>query len=318
MKKKKRKLKAKVKKILILIIVLIIILGILLKLGFDYYHKIHSYPYKLEKVGYNKEEISYIVKLKDNQIEELLEKGYDKWLLRFIKQKYFIYHNLERYESYFQEHRDLEHSKVVSLVNVNADKEFYTDLEKTDITKNNTMLVNKFHVLEKNYIPNDLVDVSIQHAYGKQKLRKEVYEHFISMFEAAKEEELTIIINSSYRTYNYQKSLWDRYAMQHGEKWANEYAAQAGSSEHQTGMAIDVTTYGADDFEKTQEFKWMGQNAYKYGFILRYPKDKTDITGYQYESWHYRYVGEELARKIYESGLTLDEYYAYYLEEKNQ
>lgn len=312
--KKKRKLKKKVIRSFIIlgIIVFFIIIGIIL--GIQHYKKIHSYPYKLQKIGYQQTEIEEIIKLEDKQIEDILKKEYDKRLIKFLKQKYFIYDNLNRYENYFKEHRDLEYSKIISLVNVNADYEFYTHTKKADINQGYSMLVNKYHLLDKNYMPDDLVDVSNQHCYGKQKLKKEVYQNFISMFNAAKEEELTIIINSSYRTYDYQKTLWNQYANKNGEEWANKYAAQAGSSEHQTGMAIDVTTYGAKDFEDTHAFKWMQQNAYKYGFILRYPEDKIDITGYAYESWHYRYVGKDLAKKVYESNLTFDEYYEYYLK----
>ena len=91
---------------------------------------------------------------------------------------------------------------------------------------------------------------------------------------------------------------------------------RAGYSEHQTGLALDIVTYGAsmDTFENTDEFKWLSDNAYKYGFILRYPKGKEKLTGYSYESWHYRYVGKDVAKKIHDLDITYDEYYAYYIE----
>ena len=95
-------------------------------------------------------------------------------------------------------------------------------------------------------------------------------------------------------------------------------AALPGYSEHQTGLAFDVmtSTSTTETFENTKEYEWLKNNAYKYGFILRYPKDKEDITGYAYESWHYRYVGKEIAKKIKEENITYDEYYAYYIENK--
>ena len=98
----------------------------------------------------------------------------------------------------------------------------------------------------------------------------------------------------------------------------DDYASRPGFSEHQTGLALDIVTDNiiGNEFENTDEFKWLQENAHLYGFILRYPKDKEYITGYNYESWHYRYVGKELATKIKESGLTYDEYYAYYCEYK--
>ena len=99
-------------------------------------------------------------------------------------------------------------------------------------------------------------------------------------------------------------------------KEADLSTARAGFSEHQTGLAIDILTYNVtlSNFEETDAFKWLSSNAYKYGFILRYPKGKEDITGYEYESWHYRYVGVEIATQIFEEDITFDEYYAYYLE----
>ena len=110
----------------------------------------------------------------------------------------------------------------------------------------------------------------------------------------------TIVINSSYRDYNSQKEIWESRKDLYGTRKADEYAARPGYSEHQTGYAIDVSDYYDvnDEFGKTDSFLWMKENCYKYGFILRYPEDKEDITGYSYEPWHYRYVGKDAALKI--------------------
>ena len=136
------------------------------------------------------------------------------------------------------------------------------------------------------------------------------------MFNDAKKENITLIINSSYRSYKEQEEVYNMYLTNKGEEYADKYAARPGHSEHQTGLAIDLTTYGAngETFDQTDAFKWLENNAYKYGFILRYPKDKENITGYNYESWHYRYVGVETATKLKEENITYDEYYAYYIE----
>ena len=143
----------------------------------------------------------------------------------------------------------------------------------------------------------------------------EVYQKYISMYNAAKKEDLYLIITSAYRDYNFQDQLWNQYAKSQGEEWADSVAARAGHSEHQTGLTLDIVTYNSNmnEFENTDEFKWLQKHAHEYGFIMRYPKDKEDITGYDYESWHYRYVGVETATKIHELGITYDEYYAYYL-----
>ena len=131
-----------------------------------------------------------------------------------------------------------------------------------------------------------------------------------------KKEGYTILIVSSYRTYQDQEDVWKDYKASFGTKKADAYAARAGSSEHETGLAIDVADYNDknDKFEATESFKWMQTNAHKYGYILRYPKGKENITGYSYEAWHYRYVGVDTATKVYNEGITYDEYYEYYLK----
>ena len=144
----------------------------------------------------------------------------------------------------------------------------------------------------------------------------EAKEAFETLSEEAKKEGKNIIAMSSYRSYEYQVDLYNRYVETDGKEAADTYSARAGYSEHQTGLAVDV--YNKElpytSFEQTEEFTWMQENAYKYGFILRFPKDKVNITGYQYESWHYRYVGEEVAEYIHKNDLTLEEYYVKELE----
>ena len=107
----------------------------------------------------------------------------------------------------------------------------------------------------------------------------------------------------------------------HGFQQAETFSARAGHSEHQTGYAVDVTTPAVAQqnlgaFEYTKEFTWMANNAHKFGFILRFPNGKSNITGYIYEPWHYRYVGVDAAKQIKEENLTLEEYYAYYIKYK--
>ena len=184
--------------------------------------------------------------------------------------------------------------------------------------KDNAILVNKYYSLPEKYAPTDIVDVSNWYAFAGIKTRQVVLDAFKEMFNAAKEDGHTLIINSGYRTYDAQKKIYDEYKDLKGEEYADEYAARPDYSEHQSGLALDIITYGAsgETFDTTDAFKWLQKNAHKYGFILRYPKDKEDITGYAYESWHYRYLGKDLATKVKKSGLTYDEYYAYYLDKE--
>ena len=309
---KKRKLK---KGVIYAIIALIIVIAAIFG-GIRYYNLINSYPYKLEKAGYNEKEITTITKkLKENEIDQLLEMKYNKLYDDFINEKYFMFKHLKTYVDYYTEDSDQTITHAVAMVNVGANKDHYTDVKKTDTSKDELILVNKYNQLPKDYAPEDLTDISVQYCYGDNEVSNEVYQKYISMYNAAKEEDLYLIITSAFRDYEFQDQLWNQYAKSQGEEWADSVAARAGHSEHQTGLTLDIVTYNShmNDFENTDEFKWLQKHAHEYGFIMRYPKDKEDITGYDYESWHYRYVGVETATKIHELGITYDEYYAYYL-----
>ena len=130
---------------------------------------------------------------------------------------------------------------------------------------------------------------------------------FNVLSENASKEGLNIYMSSAYRSYSYQNTLYNNYVSQYGREQADTFSARAGHSEHQTGLAIDVNTID-DSFAYTPEAVWLAQHAHEYGFIIRYPKDKENITGYKYEPWHIRYLGVETATAVYNSGLTLEEY----------
>lgn len=265
----------------------------------------------LKKLGYTKDEVNTIVeKLDKETIKKILSMEYNEKLDEIIKQDYYIPSNLDRYLEYSKKEENIE--KVISLVNVGADKEFYTNTIMTDEEKGIKMLVNKYHYLDSNYQPDDITEISNWYAYDGHHAKKEVYDQYKKMWKDANKDGLKFLVNSSYRTLKEQQKEYDRYG--------DDYASRPGFSEHQTGLALDIVTDGSigNEFEYTKEFTWLKNNAHKYGFILRYPKDKEDITGYQFESWHYRYLGIDLATKVYESGLTYDEYYAYYSEYKNE
>jgi len=309
------KRKFKMKPIIIIVfVVALITFGIIYTVKTINYHK--TYEYKLLQVGYSKEEIVELEKLKDKNIDYLLSIEYNKNIVPLIKEKYFMEENLKKYIEYSKE-SDKTLTDVVAVVNVGANNDWYTNTKKSDITKNELMLTNKFYSLDNTYNSDNMVKVSKQYSYGdNQMVTQETFDAFLNMFNDAKKEDLTLIINSSYRSYEDQEEIYKFYKDTRGEKEANKIAAKAGFSEHQTGMAIDIQTYGstASTFEEFDEFKWLQNNAHKYGFILRYPKGKEYLTGYEYESWHYRYVGIEVATYIYENNITFDEYYAYFVE----
>ena len=171
------------------------------------------------------------------------------------------------------------------------------------------ILVNKKKKLSKNYIPK-LFQLYPLFSNGSQYLTKEAKLNFEKMCFDGLDCGYHIIAVSTYRSYNYQKKLYKNYVKEKGRNYAKKCSAKAGHSEHQTGLAVDIASSNLDydNFDKTKEFIWVINNAYKYGFILRYPKDKTKITGYKYEPWHFRYVGKKIAKYIYDNNLTLEEY----------
>lgn len=128
-----------------------------------------------------------------------------------------------------------------------------------------------------------------------------------SMFAAAKADGLNLFICSGFRSYTTQKNLYNRYVKRDGVAAADRYSARPGHSEHQTGLAFDINKADSS-FVGTPEAKWLAENSYKYGFIIRYPEGKESITGYKYEPWHVRYLGVETATAVYNSGLCLEEY----------
>ncbi|MCM3748503.1 M15 family metallopeptidase [Paenibacillus pasadenensis] len=181
-----------------------------------------------------------------------------------------------------------------------------------------TALVNKQFKLPKGYAPDDLVYPDIPFTFSekidKRKLRKEAAKALEDLVAAAKKDGIKLAGVSGYRTESRQKTLFDNYAKKDGVEAANKYSARPGHSEHQTGLAIDVS--GIDGkcaaescFGGTPEAEWLAKYAADYGYIIRYPEGKEAITGYKYEPWHIRYVGVDLAHKLEQSGDTLEEYY---------
>lgn len=239
-----------------------------------------------------------------------------KEIKKMKKIPYYKEKNKKRYLAYQEEKKDLPIEDIVMHVNIGIDKPYYTNTKKATNLNETTLLVNKYYYLTEDYVPENLEEISLSYARSGMQLVHEAKEAFETLSEEAKKEGMNIIAMSSYRSYEYQVDLYNRYVETDGKEAADTYSARAGYSEHQTGLAVDV--YNKElpytSFEQTEEFTWMQENAYKYGFILRFPKDKVNITGYQYESWHYRYVGEEVAEYIHKNNLTLEEYYVKELE----
>ena len=316
---KRKRLKKSVKYIFYLFIILVIGLIFGIKKYQEYkYHQTNLY--KLTVQGYTLEESKYIIKkLNDKNEEYFIEKDKDDNLINILKEKYFLEKNLYEYLDYKKKNKKTSLNDIIAIVNVKANNDWYDAkiVKNTDMSKGDLILVNKFYKLSEDYIPDDLESINLSYAYSDNKVRKVANDAYISMASAAKSEGISLIASSSFRDYAKQEAVYKDFYYSKGISYADKYAARAGHSEHQTGLSIDIFTLGestTDNFQDSDAYKWLIKNAYKYGFILRYPKDKEYLTGYNYESWHYRYVGQTVAKKINDLKITFDEYYAYFIE----
>ena len=196
-----------------------------------------------------------------------------------------------------------------------GDGEYLTEKGYTIVIKDGIARIDGHLIVNKTYsIPESYQPVDPEEAITGERcmncLEKDVMSAFRLMKSDAASLGLNIYIASGYRGYAYQERLYNNYTAVSGIERADTYSARPGHSEHQTGLCFDLNSVD-DSFANTKEGRWIQENAYLYGFIIRYPKGKERITGYQYESWHLRYVGKELAKNLYNNGewITLEEYY---------
>ncbi|MGQ7786727.1 M15 family metallopeptidase [Nesterenkonia sp. K-15-9-6] len=178
------------------------------------------------------------------------------------------------------------------------------------------VLVNRLNPLDPlDHQPDDLTTPQVRSSYDGMLLREQAADALADLFSASDAEGLLMTLTSAYRSYGYQQQLYDGRAAELGVAGADEYTARPGHSEHQTGLAADVIAYDNPTcgmgacFGDTAEGIWLAENAHRFGFIIRYQEGTEDITGYAYEPWHLRYVGEETAEAVFEAGVTLEEYW---------
>ncbi|WP_226529022.1 D-alanyl-D-alanine carboxypeptidase family protein [Metabacillus niabensis] len=209
------------------------------------------------------------------------------------------------------------------------DKDFLLDSQYFNVVKevnghkmienpaNILVMLNKEFSLPESYVPANLVVPNVEFSFGdadvpKRYLREEAARALEELFALAEQDGIELFAVSGYRSYSRQQEIFNAEKEKKGVEKALQAVALPGKSEHQTGLAIDVTSKGAglkEEFSETKEGKWVKENAHRAGFIIRYPKGKELITGYQYEPWHLRYVGKEKAAVIHENNLTLEEYF---------
>lgn len=278
----------------------------------DYYDK-KSFLSNINKMIDLKYDVTVINQINkftsDGFIKDVILKEYIYDIGKYLDVEYFKEENFSRYKAYFNG----SYEKTVLYVNIGLDKEYYTDVNYSD-EFSNTVLINKYNgVSEKFNVPN-LTKISNDCSNGDNYLSKEAADAFEKMCKVAKEEGYSILANSSYRSYQDQEDTWNYYLNLYGQSYNDKYVTKPGFSEHHSGLAIDIKSTNSNIFKNSKEYTWTTQNCYKYGFIHRYQESKVDITGIASEAWHFRYVGVDVATYIYENNLSLEEYYAMFLD----
>lgn len=274
----------------------------------DFLIKVNSYL----EIGYNANEINQIFTLSSLNQGKLLELEYTSFS-DYIEITNYNADNTDRYVKYLNQN-DTDVQTAITYVNINLDLDFYEVVTEVDDPSSLDVLVNKYNSLPSDYVPENLTSID---GYEDYKLVDFAAIAIYELFEDAAEAGYNFSPFSAYRSYDYQDYLFSYYISVDGYEEAASYSAMPGHSEHQLGLAVDIYDYDYYYYNGVRvsddEYTWILENAYLYGYILRYPNDSSDITGYIEEPWHLRYLGVELATSVYESGLTYDEYYDLYL-----
>lgn len=281
----------------------------------EHYSDLLSSPYF--ETAHLDEYLRYYGLLPNDKMMEMVNQGMlnEKTVSRLqelYQSEYYIPAKEELYLAYLDQYDSVR--EMMEIVNTGRYLPFFTDIKETDMSKGYLIQVNKYYTLAADYEPEDLV--AVESEYGKGYLREVAYEAFKQLHDDAYELGYNIKVVSPYRSYDYQVAVYDKYLQKDPQEVVDSYSARPGLSEHQTGLVADVCIPGwyIDDFYMTDASVWLADNCHKYGFIIRFPENKEDITGYIWEPWHIRYVGEEVASDIYRRGITFDEYYACFIE----
>lgn len=275
-----------------------------------------EYIYKedLLHLGYDLKDIEVIEnKISNIDVKEyFLKEKYDN-VTSYINALYFIPKNIDRYVNYYNKNKNMSYDNVILNVNMNLDYEFYTNINTLHDYLDITTLVNKYNKLPDNYEIDDLVTLDEEYSSRGEKIREIAYKNLKVMFDKAREDGINLNVISGYRTSEKQNTLFNNSVKKNGIEHALIYSAKMGHSEHQLGLAIDINTT-QESFKNTNEYKWLKNNSYKYGFIERYKENKENITGFAYEPWHYRYIGIDNATKVFTENITYEEYVIKFLK----
>ena len=279
------------------------------------YHQ--TQEYKLLTIGYSESQTKNILDNIDTKYIDtiILEEKTNSFYPSLVANKYYIKDNYKKYLEYYEYHKTTEAKDIISIINTRANESWYTNTKKTN-TKKKPLLINKYNYIDEDYVPDNLIKINLQTSYANNKATEETVKAYYEMHSVIKEElGINLMVNASYRTYENQEIKYAEYKKVSLE-YADTFCERAGHSEHQLGIALDLVStknYDETKFLESEEYKWLQENAYKYGFIIRYPKDKYKVTGFD-EPNHFTYVGETIAKIIHNEQITLDEYYAFYID----
>ena len=228
---------------------------------------------------------------------------------------HYLRENRQRYEAYHAQNPGVPYSKIIAYVNADADITDYNDIVTVEDPDNIAILLNRRFALPTGYISDDMTDIG-----GGHMMREEAARQFLNMKADMAALGYRICVITIYRSYQAQIRNYNRAAASSGLASAESQFARPGHSEHQTGLAVDllqrtgVVHMSDARFETTGEYAWLRENAHKYGFILRYPREYRHVHGFIFEPWHWRYVGPDIATAMYEEGIgVFEEYYGKYL-----
>lgn len=280
----------------------------------------NNYVPKLEAMGYTNKQVWEVLKTANTtDLQYLIDKQYTyNQIQPYMQVEGFVFTDMEKYMEVYTQKKNYNYAVLITtypfIDSRNAVNKNYTIQKPDDILA----LVKPGFNLPSSYEPSDLVkpNMPIAPDCNNYQLRKEAAQALENMYNDAKKEGYNLVVNSGYRSYQKQVETYQTFESKYGGLYAKEHVAVPGASEHQTGLGVDLTSESVVKGERlvfgdTAEYKWVLQNAYKYGYILRFSEGEAEITGIVHEPWHFRYVGKEVAKKIYENDWTLEEYCLY-------
>lgn len=276
-----------------------------------------NYIPKLEAMGYTKTQIWEVLKTaKIVDLQYLIDKKYNYAQIQPYMQVHgFVFTDMEAYMKAYAEKKNYNYAVLITtypfIDSHNPAQDKYIIQNPQDILA----LVKPGFYLPSTYEASDLVKPNLPIAPDCEnfQLRKEAANALVDMYNAGKKEGYSLVLNSGYRSYQKQVETYDSFEKKWGGIYAKEHVAIPGASEHQTGLGVDLTSESVVKGERlvfgdTAEYQWVLKNAHKFGFILRFSEGESAITGIVHEPWHFRYVGKEAAKKIYDNNWTLEEY----------